>query len=74
MHNNRSEAAPQVASTSPTKAGWRVDEWTFATGLSRGSFYKLLKAGKVEIVKAGKATIIVTSPAEYLASLRGEAA
>ena len=74
MHNNRSEGAPQAASASLTKAGWRVDEWTYATGLSRGSLYKLLKAGKVEAVKSGSATIIVTSPAEYLAGLRGEAA
>jgi len=63
-------------SPSPTsiKAGWRVDEWTFATGLSRGSLYKLLKAGRIQAVKSGNATIIVTSHAEYLASLRGEAA
>jgi hypothetical protein len=74
MHNNRSQVALQAASASPTKAGWRVDEWTYATGLSRGSLYKLLKAGKVEAVKSGSATIVVTSPAKYLASLRREAA
>jgi hypothetical protein len=54
----------------PTKAGWRPDEWSAATGLSRGYFYKLLRAGKVEVVKAGKATIVTTSPADFLASLR----
>ena len=42
--------------------------------LSRASPYKLLKAGKVQAVKSDSATIIVTSPAEYLASLRDEVA
>ena len=78
MRNNFSQERPGKASPiptlAPTKAGWRVDEWTFATGLSRGSLYKLLKAGRIQAVKSGSATIIITSPAEYLASLRGEAA
>ena len=74
MHNDYSQAALQAASANLIKAGWRIQEWTFATGLSRASLYKLLRAGKIEAVKSGKATIIVTSPADFLASLRGEAA
>ena len=58
----------------PTKAGWRPNEWTRDTGLSRASVYRLLKDGRIRAVKSGSATIIITPPAEYLASLAGEAA
>ena len=68
--NNQAE---QYAAHS-TKAGWRVDEWTADTGLSRSLTYNLLKAGRIEAVKLGKVTVITTSPANVLASLRTEAA
>jgi hypothetical protein len=61
------QAALHVAN--PTKVGWRVNEWTADTGLSRAYLYKLLKNGGIQAVKSGSATIIITSPAEYLASL-----
>jgi hypothetical protein len=69
-HRNR---LTEPMNASLTKAGWRPNEWTRDTGLSRASLYRLLKDGKVEFVKAGGATIIITSPAAYLASLAKEA-
>ena len=57
---------------SATKAGWRVNQWADDAGLSRSFAYELLSAGKIASVKAGAARIIVTSPAEYLASLAAE--
>ena len=60
-------------SGSPTKAGWRVNEWARDTGLSRAYVYLLLP--QLSSVKVGSARIILTPPATYLASLaRGEAA
>ena len=74
MTSGRAQAAQGAAGASPTKVGWRVNEWCFDVGLSRASFYNLLKAGKVEIVKSGAATIVTTAPRDFLASLRREAA
>jgi hypothetical protein len=70
-HQNR---LPEPMTASSTKAGWRPNEWTRDTGLSRASLYRLLKDGKIKAVKSGSATIIITSPAEYLAGLGSEAA
>jgi hypothetical protein len=56
------------------KVGWRFKEWCPATGVSRSYAYELLGAGKIKAVKAGAATIITTSPSEYLASLSDGAA
>jgi excisionase family DNA binding protein len=51
------------------KVGWRVNEWAHNIGCGRSHVYDLLGEGKIRAVKSGKATIIVTPPAEYLASL-----
>jgi excisionase family DNA binding protein len=58
---------------SPTKAGWRVNEWARDAGVSRSYTYELIRDGKLESVKAGSARIITTKPAAYLASLRNGA-
>ena len=68
MHQKQGKPA-----ASPTKVGWRVSEWSEDTGISRAFTYKLLTAGTIKSVKAGSARIIITSPAEYLASLAGPA-
>jgi hypothetical protein len=54
----------------PTKAGWRPNEFGRDTGLSKTSVNRLLKNRVVEFVKVGSATIITTSPAEYLKTVR----
>ena len=65
------EGAP---STGSAKVGWRPAEWAEAVGLCRATVYNLLAAGSIDSVKIGTARVIVTSPAEFLASLHGEAA
>jgi hypothetical protein len=64
----------QADKPQPPKAGWRVNEWAESVGLCRASVYNLLSAGAIASVKSGSARIIVTAPADYLASLAGEAA
>jgi hypothetical protein len=64
----------ELASSSPTKVGWRVGEWCRDTGLSRSFAYELLAGGVIHSVKTGNARIITTSPGDYIASLAGEAA
>ena len=55
-----------------TKVGWRPKEWARDTGLSRLLVYKILqRGGPIEAVRHGTAVIITTSPAEFLARLRG---
>lgn len=61
-----------VLGSRPTKAGWRVGEWTKDTGLSRATTYNLLNEGKIRSVKSGSARIILTSPSQYLESLAGK--
>jgi predicted DNA-binding protein (UPF0251 family) len=61
---------PELAARLAQKAGWRVNEWADAAGLSRATVYNLLRDDKTIVtVKVGKARVIRTSPAEYLASL-----
>jgi hypothetical protein len=54
--------------TSPTKAGWRVNEWAHDVGLSRAFVYELLAARKIESVKIGSARVITTTPAQFLSN------
>jgi hypothetical protein len=64
----------RVDERQPEKAGWRPREWARAAGLSRASVYNLLAAKQIASVKYGGARIIVTTPAQFLASLRDDAA
>jgi hypothetical protein len=56
-------------SVSPSKAGWRINQWGNDTGFSRAFVYKLMAAGRIKSVKCGSARIITTSPAEFLSTL-----
>jgi hypothetical protein len=60
-----------AAARNHTKVGWRVREWSDAAGLSRAYTYNLLAAKTIASVKAGRSRIIITQPADYLASLAG---
>jgi len=51
------------------KAGWRVAEWCRATSFSRAYVYILINRGEVRAVKSGRATVIITAPSAYLATL-----
>lgn len=53
-----------------TKVGWRPAEWAADVGISRTSVWRLMKDERIASVAIGRTRIIVTSPAEYLSSLR----
>ncbi|MCA3029711.1 MAG: hypothetical protein ING66_14080 [Rhodocyclaceae bacterium] len=58
-----------------TGVGWSIQNWCAATSISRASFYLL--ALRPETVKLGRRTVVIESPAAYLAriaSLQKEAA
>jgi len=56
----------------PTKAGWRVDEWSEDTGVSRAYTYKLLAAGEITSVKVGTRRLITIAPRAFLESRAGD--
>jgi hypothetical protein len=50
-------------------AAWRVKDWLRLVPISRSHFYGELAAGRIRTVKSGARTLVVTSPAQYLAAL-----
>jgi hypothetical protein len=63
-----------IITNDPTDAAplaWRPAAWLRACGhpFSRPVLYREIKAGKIEVRKVGRNLLIVTSPAQYLASL-----
>lgn len=55
------------------KLGWSCKDWQHATGISHSSVYELLKANKLDSVKFLGKRLILTSPRDFLESLRGAA-
>jgi hypothetical protein len=55
-------------------AAWRVNDWRRQVPMSRSTFYAQAKAGRIELVKLGSATLVTTSPKDYIAALRNRAA
>jgi hypothetical protein len=53
--------------TTANAAGWCIPQWCAATSISRASFYLL--AQKPKLVKLGTRTVIIESPADYLARI-----
>lgn len=51
--------------------GWSILAWGKAVGISRGSVYNLISAGRIDTVKFGVRRLIVTHPRDFLASLQG---
>jgi hypothetical protein len=74
MIRHRNRLTEPMTAGCPGKVGWRPLEWARAAGVSRSYTYLLLQRGVLRSVKSGSARIIVTSPSEYLASLKCEAA
>jgi hypothetical protein len=60
QNSHRSNAKP--------RAGWRPKRWADEADLSRSKTYQLIKDGTIKAVKVGSARVIITPPAEYLAS------
>jgi hypothetical protein len=71
---------PQTALVEPRHrpiaepVAWRVAVWRQIVPMSHSKFYEERAAGRIETVKLGAATLVVTSPKQYVASLRGKAA
>jgi hypothetical protein len=54
--------------TTPAQAaGWTIPAWCEATSISRASFYLL--AQRPETVKLGRRSVVIESPAAYLARI-----
>ena len=60
----------QQPAASPTKAGWRVREWSNDVGCSQSTTWELIAARRIESVKLGASRIILTPRVVFLASLR----
>ena len=54
----------------PEPAAWRINDWRRQVPMSRTTFYAQVKLGRIEVVKLGTATLVTTSPKDYIASLR----
>jgi hypothetical protein len=74
VNKRRRNRLKEPAANATGKCGWRVAEFAEAVGLCRASIYNLLSAGRLRSVKSGSARIILTPPAEFLASLADEGA
>jgi Helix-turn-helix domain len=72
VNKRRRNRLKEPAANSAGKCGWRVSEFAEAVGLCRATIYNLMSAGRLRSVKSGSARIILTAPAEFLASLAGE--
>ena len=51
------------------RAGYREPAWCAEAGIGRTTLWKEIKLGRVRVKKCGRATIIVTSPRQWLESL-----
>ena len=58
--------SPRVATP---KVGWRIPEWSGATGVSNSTTNELIAAKRIDSVKLGWARIITTSPRDFLKTL-----
>jgi hypothetical protein len=69
---NRAErrVAASIERGHDAKHGWRVAEWASAAGCSRSFVYNLLAAKQLDSVKLGRSRVIITHPADFLATLR----
>lgn len=48
------------------RAGWRVEAWAKAIGISRAQVWVMIKRGDLKTVKLGKIRIIVEQPRDFL--------
>lgn len=64
----RTEPQP-IEATNSGKVGWRVKTWCEDTDVSKAYAYRLLASGVIKSRKLGSATLITTSPREFIESL-----
>jgi hypothetical protein len=53
----------------PSPVAWRPRAWRRIIPIGHTKLYEEIARGAVQIVKVGEATLITTSPEQYLASL-----
>ena len=54
---------------SPSKAGYKLNEWLSQVGFGRSTFYQLPADLKPRTIKVGASTVVIEQPADYLARL-----
>jgi hypothetical protein len=64
MHNKELRTPASVE-----RVGWRPGPWARAAGIGKTKTFELIRTKAIEARKLGKATLILTPPGEYLASL-----
>jgi hypothetical protein len=65
---------PKTVTPVPTtRAGWTIDDFAAATGISRSMIYALPAERQPKSLKFGRRRVIVEQPADYLARLGAEA-
>jgi hypothetical protein len=72
MHGGGIKVQNSYQSDAKSRAGWRPKRWADEADLSRSKTYQLIKDGTIKTVKIGSARVIITPPAEYLASQGAE--
>ncbi len=65
--------AARAPLTPMQRLGWPVKDWAAAAGIGRSTIYELISEGSIKSVKFRSKRLIITSPAEWLQSLRGAA-
>ena len=53
---------------------WREREWCAEAKVGRSTMWEQIKLGRVKVRKCGRATLIITSPREWVHSLPEKAA
>jgi hypothetical protein len=71
-----SNSIEQQTSENTQPVAWRPKAWRheFKPAMSHGKFYEECKAGRIETRKMGAATLVVTTPRQYVAALPSKAA
>lgn len=63
-------AAPDATARHATeKAGWKIPEWSGATGIGKSRVSELIAKKRIRSRKFGASRIITTPPAEFLDTL-----
>lgn len=55
-----------MSDTEEPRAGWRIEAWAKAVGISRAQAFVLVRKGAVRSAKVGSSRIILEPPREFL--------
>jgi len=71
MNNPKTSTVP---SPYRERVAWREPDWCAEAGIGRSTMWKEIKSGRLRVRKCGRATLIVTSPREWIEKLPEKAA